>query len=222
MKTMKAGVIGLGAFGLNVARELFRTGWEVIALDRSKDLVQAAGEYAEKAVVADCTQKDVLADLGFANMDVAVVSMGDNLAGSVLAVMYLKELGVPLVIAKAANDDHRKVLEKVGADQVVSPEREMAVKIAHSLGAPNILDYLPLTGDFAVMEILVPRAFAGKTIMELDLRRRYSIQIMAVKRASGEVNVLVSPEAVINATDKLIVLGRQADVEKLRSISGRA
>ncbi|MEW5735189.1 MAG: TrkA family potassium uptake protein [Thermodesulfobacteriota bacterium] len=219
---MKVGVIGLGNFGTNVVRELFRQGFDVLALDRNSELVQKAQEFSTKAVVADCTDKDALTDLGFGTVDVAIVSMGEELSASVLAALYLKEMGVKKVIVKALSEDHRKILEKVGADQVVFPEREVAVKLAKSIARPNVLDYLPLSEEFAIMEVIPPLPFVGKSILDLDLRKNYGIQIMGIVDGNTKkLAIVVSPERIIGAHDRLIVLGRQQDVERIRGIAAQ-
>lgn len=217
---MKVGVIGLGNFGTNVVRELFHQGFDVLALDLDADLVQKAQEFSTRAVVADCTDKDTLEDLGFGKVDVAIVSMGEALSASVLAAMYLKELGVAKVIVKALTEDHKKVLEKVGADEVVFPEREVAIKLAKSIARPNVLDYLPLSSEFAIMEVIPPESFFGKSILELDLRKHFGIQIMGIVDGNTQkLSIVISPERIIGSRDRLIVLGRQADVDRIRGFS---
>ena len=217
---MKVAVIGLGLFGSNVAKALYERGHDVLVIDRRKELAQKAQEFSSKSVIADCTDKDVLRGLGIADMDFIVVGMGNNLSGSILVTMYLTELGVKNIIVKAINDDHRKILEKVGATQVVFPEREMAQKLARSITRPNVLDYLPLTEEYAVMEIIPPKSFVGKTLIDLQLRKKYGIQIIAIKNAvTHDINVVISPERKIDPMDRLVLIGKQEEIERIKDLS---
>jgi trk system potassium uptake protein TrkA len=219
---MKVAVIGLGKFGMHVAMELYARGHDVLVVDNSDDLVQKGQEFSSKSVVADCTDKGVLENLGLSSVETAVVSMGTNLAGSILVTMYLKELGVKNIIVKATHDDHKKILEKVGATQIVFPEREMAVKLARSITTPNVLDYLPLTNSFSIMEIIPPKDFVGKSLVDLDLRKKYHIQIIGIKDTLKDVmNMVVSPRRPIEATDRLIVVGEQEHLEKIKGLTSR-
>jgi trk system potassium uptake protein TrkA len=214
---MKIAVIGLGLFGSNVARALYERGYDVLVIDRKKELVQKAQEFSSKSVIADCTDKEALKDLGIAGMDITVVGMGNNLSGSILVTMYLAELGVKNIIVKSINDDHKKILEKVGATQVVFPEREMAQRLARSIARPNVLDYLPLTEEYAVMEIIPPKSFVGKTLIDLKLRRKYGIQIIAIKNAdTDKIDLLISPERKIEPADRLILIGKQDEIKKIK------
>jgi len=218
---MRVAVFGLGIFGSNVAKSLFEKKHEVIAIDRRKDLVQKAQEYTTQAIVADCTERELLKNLGLDKVDLAIVSLGSNLSASILLVLYLKELGVEQIIVKAINEDHQKILQLVGANKVVFPERDAAIKLAASVDTPNLVDYLPLSEDYQVMEIVAPQAFKDKTLGELDLRRRYGIQVIAVREAGSEqVNLLTSAEFKIKEGDMLIILGRTEDIEKFKKMAG--
>ncbi|MCK4488094.1 MAG: TrkA family potassium uptake protein [Desulfobacterales bacterium] len=218
---MKIVVIGLGSFGMNVARELYARGHDVLVVDETDDLVQKSQEFSSSSVVADCTEKEVLENLGLSTVETAIVSMGNNLSGSILATMYLKELGVKHIIVKAINDDHKKILEKVGATQVIFPEREMAVKLAQSITTPNVLDYLPLTNAFSIMEIIPPKDFVGKSLSDLDLRKKYQIQIIGIQDTVEDViSMVVSPSRLIKATDRLIILGKQEYLKKIKGLNG--
>jgi trk system potassium uptake protein TrkA len=219
---MKVAVIGLGKFGMHVAMELYARGHDVLVVDNSDDLVQKGQEFSSKSVVADCTDKGVLENLGLSSVETAVVSMGTNLAGSILVTMYLKELGVKNIIVKATHDDHKKILEKVGATQIVFPEREMAVRLARSITTPNVLDYLPLTNSFSIMEIIPPKDFVGKSLVDLDLRKKYHIQIIGIKDTLKDaMNMVISPRRPIEATDRLIVVGEQEHLEKIKGLTSR-
>jgi trk system potassium uptake protein TrkA len=218
---MKIAVIGLGNFGMNVAKELYARGHDVLIVDQSPDLVQKGQEFSSKSVVADCTEKEVLANLGLSTVETTIISMGTNLSGSILATMYAKELGVKNIIVKAINDDHKTILEKVGATQIIFPEREMAVRLARSIATPNVLDYLPLTNSFSIMEIIPPKGFVGKSLSDLDLRKKYHIQIIGMQdTVEGVISIVVSPDRVIKATDRLIVIGKQEHLEKIKGLNG--
>lgn len=218
---MKIAVIGLGKFGMNVAKELYARGHDVLVVDERQDLVQKGQEFSSKSVVADCTKKGVLANLGLATVETAVVSMGTNLSESILATMYLQELGVNHIVVKAIDDDHKKILEKVGATQIVFPEREMAVKLARNITTPNVLDYLPLTNSFSIMEVIPPEEFVGKSLVDLDLRKKHHIQIIGIKDTVEDVmSMMISPSRPIKATDRLIVVGEQEHLEKIRGLNG--
>jgi trk system potassium uptake protein TrkA len=218
---MKIAVIGLGNFGMNVARELYVRGQDVLIVDKREGLVQKGQEFSSKSVVADCTEKEVLANLGLSTVETTIVSLGTNLSGSILATMYLKELGVKNIIVKAINDDHKKILEKVGATQIIFPEREMAIKLAQSITSPNILDYFPLTNSFSIMEIIPPKEFVGKSLRDLDLRQKYQITVIAIKDTMKDViSMVISPGRPIEATDRLIVLGKREHLKKIKGLDG--
>ena len=218
---MKIAVIGLGNFGMNVAKELYARGHDVLIVDQSPELVQKGQQFSSKSVVADCTDKEVLANLGLSTVETTIISMGTNLSGSILATMYAKELGVKNIIVKAISDDHKTILEKVGATRILFPEREMAVRLARSIATPNVLDYLPLTNSFSIMEVIPPRGFVGKSLSDLDLRKKYQIQIIGMQdTVEGVISMVVSPDRVIKATDRLIVLGKQEHLEKIKGLNG--
>ncbi|MDL1957166.1 MAG: TrkA family potassium uptake protein [Candidatus Desulfofervidus auxilii] len=218
---MRIAIFGLGIFGRHVAKALFERGHEVIAIDQRKDLVQKAQEYTTQAIVADCTDRELLENLGLNNIDLAIISLGENLSASILLTLYLKEMEVKQIIVKAVNEDHQKILELVGATKVVFPEREIAIKLAASLDTPNVLDYLPLSQEYQVIEIAAPKAFIGKNLGELDVRRRYGVQVIAVREAGSEqVFSLISPEFKIKEGDILVLIGRIEDIERIKKLKG--
>ena len=199
-------VIGLGLFGSCTARQLCALGSEVIAIDTDPELVQAISGDVTNAVMADAQDKEVLRTLGVGSCDCAVVAIGDNLGASVLATMNLKELGVPYIVCKAHDKTHRKVLEKLGADRVLIPEREVAEKLAHSLSSPNVLEFIELSKDFGIVEVPVPRSWVNKSIIDLNVRAKHSVNIIAIE--SGEdVNVAPGAQYVLKKDDVLVVLG---------------
>ncbi|HEX15648.1 MAG: TrkA family potassium uptake protein [Deltaproteobacteria bacterium] len=214
---MKFGVIGLGNFGATVARALFEGGHEVVVLDRDKGRVQAAQKFASQAIIADATQKKVLEELGLDKMDAVVVSLGKDLSASVLVTLYLRDLKVKKIVVKIASEDHGRVLEKVGATEIVFPEKDMALRLAQSLTSPNILDYLPLSPEFSLIELAPPKDFIGKSLAELRLRSRYGVNVLAVRQIIPE-KMIINPPAdfVIKDSDVLVVLGRREDIERIK------
>jgi len=214
---MQVAVIGLGIFGRHVALALYQAGHDVLAIDRQGNLVNQVKNRVTQAVVADASDKQALHDLGLGLVDTAVISMGDNMAGSILVTMFLKEIGVNRIIVKAVSDDHKAVLDKVGATDVIFPERDMALKVADSVMAQNVVDWLPLTEDFAIVELKVPESFAGRTLADLGLRKKYGIQVIAIKQPDTDhVNLVISPDEEIKLTDVLVVVGRNDDIKKLK------
>ena len=163
-------VIGLGLLGSSVARQLCALGAEVLAVDTNSDLVQQVSTDVTNAVVADARDQEVLRALGVHECDGAVIAIGDDLAGSVLATMNVKELGVPYIVCKAHDETHRRVLEKLGADKVLIPEKEAADKLARSLTSHNVLDFIELSKDYGIVELPTPKSWVGKNLRELDVR----------------------------------------------------
>lgn len=210
-------VVGLGIFGSHLARELFEKGLEVIAIDKNKDIIQKARDFTTKAVLAEATEKDVLEAIGIQPDDVVIVSFGEDLAASTLLTLHLKELKVKQIIVKAPNDDHKRILEKVGASEVIIPEREMATKVARSIISPNVLDYIPVSEDYNISEIAPPASFMGKTIGELNLRRKYHIEVIAVRDVlSDQIRLVPEASAVIKDSDILVVIGKDEDIQKIK------
>ena len=199
-------VIGLGLFGSSVARQLCTLGAEVLAIDTNSELVQQISTDVTSAVVADARDAEILRALGANECDCAVVAIGDDLAGSVLATMNLKELGIGHIVCKAHDEVHRKVLEKLGADKVVIPEKEVADKLARSLTSHNVLDFIELSSDYGIVEIPAPKSWVGKNLKELDVRAKLGVNIIAIQR-NGKVSVSPRAEFLIEKNDILVVLG---------------
>jgi trk system potassium uptake protein TrkA len=210
-------VIGLGRFGSEVARQLCIQGCEVLAIDTENELVQRISDDVTQAVVADARDKGVLKALGVKDFDCAVVGIGGDLANSVLTVMNLKELGVPQVVCKAHDETHREVLKKLGADRVVIPEMENACRLAKSLASENVLDYIELSEDYGIIDVPVPAAWEGKTLMELNVRAKLGVNILAVKRAGG---ITVSPAADfrMETGDVVVILGSTAALKAVQKL----
>lgn len=199
-------VIGLGRFGSEVARQLNSLGCEVLAMDRRADLVQQLSPEVTHAVVADGQDKEVLRALGVRNLDCAIIAIGDDLAASVLTTMNLKELGVPKIVCKAHDETHRRVLEKLGADRVVIPEKENAARLAKSLASPNVLDYIALSEGYGIVEVPAPAAWQGKTLKELDVRAKLGINIIAIKHG-GQIRTFPAGDYRFIGGDVIVVLG---------------
>jgi trk system potassium uptake protein TrkA len=199
-------VIGLGLFGSSVARQLCALGAEVLAVDTNSDLVQQVSTDVTNAVVADARDQEVLRALGVHECDGAVIAIGDDLAGSVLATMNVKELVVPYIVCKAHDETHRRVLEKLGADKVLIPEKEAADKLARSLTSHNVLDFIELSKDYGIVELPTPKSWVGKNLRELDVRARLGLNIIAIER-NGKISVSPRAEFEIAKNDILVVLG---------------
>lgn len=204
-------VIGLGRFGGSIVRELVEQGADVMAIDKFSDRVDEFASIATQAIVADTTDESVLKSLGIRNFEHVIVAIGEDIQSSILTTLMLKEIGVNKITVKAQNDYHEKVLRKIGADQVVHPERDMGIRIANNMISNNVLDYLELSDEHSIMEIIANEILAGSTLIDLDIRAKYGINIVAIKRGN---EILVSPQATeeILVNDILIVIGADSDI----------
>ncbi|VYT73864.1 potassium transporter Trk [Staphylococcus simulans] len=206
-------VIGLGRFGGSIVRELNALGMDVMAIDLSEARVNEYSEIATHAVVADTTDEAVMKSLGIRNFDQVIVAIGENIQTSTLTTLILKELGVKKVIAKAQNDYHAKILNKIGADLVVHPERDMGRRIAHNIASASVLDYLELADEYSIVEAKANERIAGQTIVDLDIRANFGINIIAIKR---DKDVIISPDLNMNIElgDILIMIGHDNDLNR--------
>jgi trk system potassium uptake protein TrkA len=210
-------VIGLGIFGFNIVKDLYENGLEVIAIDKNKEIIQKIRDFSTKAILADGTDKEVLESIGIQENDVVIISFGEDLAAATLITLHLREMKVKTIIVKAPNQDHKRVLEKVGATDVVIPEREIADKVAKSLVSPNVLDYIPLSEDYTISELVPPASFFGKTIGELHLRSKYRIEVIAVREMMPErLTMVPRADFVIKDSDILVVIGKEADIQEIK------
>lgn len=207
-------VVGLGRFGISLAQTLYDSGAEVMAIDLDADLVDEVQNSVTHAVQADATDLDALTALGVRNFDVAVITIGSDIRASGVATMLMKELGVKMVVAKAHDDMHGRLLSKLGADKVVFPERDMGRRVAHNLVSGNILNYIEVSPDYSMIEIQPLRAWTGRSLMELDLRKRYAINVIAIRRGTS-VNATPRAEDKIQEGDVLLVLGSHEGLEQL-------
>lgn len=210
-------VIGLGRFGTALALNLCAQGNEVLGIDLRQERVQACADFITQAVAADARDPEVLRALGAKSFDCAVVAFSNNVGDSALITLNLKELGLPKVVSKASSEVHRKVLEKIGADQVVFPEQEMALRLAQRLDNGDILNYIELSDEFSMMERLMPREWGGNTLAQLNIRAKYQLSIIAVRRGQ---EMIISPGGnfTLQERDCLVVLGRNSDIQRMEQI----
>ncbi len=211
-------VIGLGNFGAMVAKTLAGLECKVTAIDNNKARVQPLQELPSVvAVLADATDRKFLENLSVEQFDCFIVSTGEDSHASILISLHLKELGARQIIVKANSDDHARILLKVGATKAIIPEEEMAIKLSRSLAQPNLIDYLPLASDYYVAELTPPEKFVGKTLIELKLRKKYHVQIIAIKKAdSGEIDFVPGGDYRITDSDVLVVLGKEENINKVK------
>ena len=216
MKAKKTyAVFGLGRYGTAVARELVENGMEVIAVDTEQRIVNDAAAYLPVCKCADVTDAEVITRLGIGNIDTVIVCMAGNLEASVMAVTLCKEAGVRTVIAKCADEMQQKILLRVGADRVVFPENESGIRLAKNLLSSGFIDMLSLSRDISVIEIDVKSEWCGKNLIELNLRKKYGFNIVAIKKG-GNVNADVNPEQVLDAESSLIVIANTSKLAKLK------
>jgi len=214
MSQKQIAVIGLGRFGQAVARGLQNLGHEVLGLDASQDLVDTIAPELTHAVACDCTDEEALKALGLRNFDAVVVAIGHDVQASILTTVLLKEMGVKMVVAKAASELHGRTLSKVGADKVIYPERDMGARLAHSLLTGSETDYIELSPEYTMMELATPARFVGKSLREVNLRARFGISVMAIK--SGEsINAAPLATDTIKEGDILVLLGSNEGVRQL-------
>ncbi len=212
-------VIGLGRFGTAIATELSALGHEVLAMDLKEEPVQRIADQVTHAVAGDARDPAVLKALGVRNYDCAIVAVGDDVGNSTLISLNLKELGVGKVISKARSHVHRKVLEKIGVDQVVFPEHEMGVKLAQGLSSSNVLNFIEVSEDFGILELAVPHSWQGKSLRELDVRNAYHVTVIALRHGQGgELDVSPRPEVPMEAGDNVVALGRSEDIGRLHEV----
>jgi len=209
-------IIGLGNFGYYLGRELYSEGYDVIGLDVQQDIVQKVKNELSEAVIADGTDKATLLALGIDNVDIAVVTIGTNMLASILTTFHLKELGVDRIYAKALSEEHGQILSRMGADEILFPEKDLAISLARHIENPNMLEYLPSIGDHGIFELSPPKDFLGKALRDLDLINKYSLQVIAI-RDRQDNNLVFIPKADFRITNNhvLILLGTNQSMEQL-------
>ena len=218
MKKQTFAVIGLGRFGGSVCKTLADAGQEVLAIDKYESRVNDYKDIATQAVVADAQDEDVLRSLGIRNVDHVIVAIGEDIQASILVTLMVKEQGVKYVTAKAQNEYHAKVLEKLGVDRVVHPERDMGVRIGRSLTSKNMVDYLDQDANFKLAEILITNSeFVGKSLAEMDFRDRYGLIVIALAHSRQEM-VLPSAGDVLTENDSILVAGPTRAIDKFEEL----
>lgn len=210
-------IIGLGRFGSSVARTLAQKGCNVLAIDTDEEKVQTLSTEVTHAIQADGTDEDTMRALGIRNFDVAIISIGADIQASILATLVVKELGAKHVVVKAVSDLHGKVLSKIGADQIVYPERDMGVRVANGLVSTNVLDYIEISPDYTIAEVIAGNKLISHTLNELQFRDRYGVTVIAIKNEEY-INIAPKGSDVIKDGDILVVLGDNEHLERLRKV----
>ena len=230
MAKKQFGVIGLGTFGSAVAKELAAREFPVLAIDHKEEVVNRISSFVTQAIVADATDDIALKDAGIADCDTVIISMGEDIETSILATLIAKDLGVPNVIVKCTSMWHSKIAVKIGADKVIYPELEMAKKLAESMASPNILEQIEFSKDYNLVEIMAPESLWGKTIRESNIRNKFGVNIIAVKRnvpfinddgqsdIKEETNIAPGPDDEILENDILVVVGKDEQLKKFKKL----
>jgi trk system potassium uptake protein len=215
-------VIGLGNFGYYLATQLYKKGHEVLAVDIDPVRIQEIKNGVSQAVVADATDQRAIEPLGVKEMDAAVVAVGSELNASILATLILKDIGVKRVIAKAITEAQGRILLKVGASEIIFPERDSAVLLSERLGTPNLIDCLPFMEGCSIIELTAPPKFIGKTLIELDLINRYGVQVIAVKdRITENINKVPTGSYLLKDSDLMIIFGADEGLDRLNKTVSR-
>ncbi|PLX96732.1 MAG: potassium transporter TrkA [Desulfuromonas sp.] len=208
-------VIGLGNFGYHVVTALDSEGHEVTAIDSEKEKVQAVKDICSCAILGDAANKEFLVAQGIQEMDAVVVSTGDRSHLATLITLFLKELQVPRIFVKALNEDHGRILERVGATDVIYPEKDMARRIARTMTTPNVLEFIPLAEEYSLSETEAPKHFIGKTLIELDLRKTFEVTVIAIKDVLTDQFIPAPPPThMIKNSDVLILIGKVEDIDR--------
>jgi trk system potassium uptake protein TrkA len=211
-------VVGLGNFGFNAVRALKERGHQVIAVDRDKSVVQAVKPYAVQAIEGDASDKDIFRALGLEGVDAGIVSLGEKMEASMLVAMYLKDLGVRHLIVKAFTEDHARILRKIGVDEVILPEKDMACSLVERLSAPSILGEFHILKGYSILDTRTPKQFLGKTLGDIDLRNRFGVSVILIQRGT---EVLTGPcaEDVVLEGDIMVLLGKDEEIEAFKRFS---
>ncbi len=210
-------IIGLGRFGSNMAKALHKMGYEVLAIDKNMERVQDFSDEVTHVVQADSTDEDALMALGIRNFDVVVVAIGEDIQSNIMTTLQLKEIGAHFIVATAHSQLHAKLLEKIGADRVVLPERDMARRVAYNLASTSVMDYIELSPQFSIVEISAPKAFQNQTLAQSNIRAKYGINVVAIKR---DEKLIISPlpSEVIREGDVVIVVGSNEGINGLEAL----
>ncbi|MEJ2219484.1 MAG: TrkA family potassium uptake protein [Desulfobacterales bacterium] len=215
-------VIGLGNFGHYLAIHLYKKGHEVLAVDNNSNRVAEIKDRVSQAIIADATDRKALEALGLDKMDAAIVCIGSVLSESILATLNLKDIGVEQVFAKAISEAHLRILYKIGASEVLFPEKDEATSLAERLHNPNMIDYLPFLEGYSIIELSPPKTFVGKSLRDLDLINRFGVQVVAIKElVPDRLDLIPTAHRVLKDSDIMILLGPNESFEKLRKINSR-
>jgi len=212
--TKQYAVIGLGRFGSSVARTLYSLGQEVLVIDTSEERLKKLADEVTHTLLADTTDVNVLKNIGITNFDVVIVAIGENVQANIMTTLLLKEMGVKYVVVKALTKMQGRVLEKVGADRIVYPERDMGKRIAHNLVAANLVDYIELAEGFRIVEVVVLKEMVGKTLQNLNFRAKYGVNVLLIKRSSGEAIFSPGAHDQIQKGDILVMAGERKALNK--------
>jgi trk system potassium uptake protein len=212
-------VIGLGNFGFYIAKTLYEDGNEVLAIDRDRERIARIQDLVSEAMILDAIHKESLRGLGVAQAEAVIVSMGDDISNSILTTLYLKELGARKIVAKCQDEDHARILEKLGAHEIIFPEKAMGQKVAKGLSKGNILDFIPLSEDYTIVEAAPPAEFVGRSLKDLKLKTIYHVYIIAVNQLIPPAFILSPPgDFVIKDSDGLVLLGREKDIQQIKGL----
>lgn len=211
-------VVGLGRFGTSIARRLHEAGQEVLGIDIDEEKVEDALAYVTEGVISDSTEEKALSSLDITNFDCVIVAIGDDIQASILTCMLLKNLEIQKIIAKAIGKRHGQVLEAIGVDLIIYPERDMGERVANHLLSPNTLDYIELSKDHNLEEVITPSKMIGKNLRELDVRAKFNVSVIAIIRKGDMIIVSPSPEELLQKEDILVTIGSKNDLVKFSSI----
>ena len=206
-------LVGLGRFGKHIAKELYALGHQVLAVDEDETRIDESLPFITNGQIGDCTNEAFLASLGIRNFDVCIVTISNDFQASLECTYLLRELGAKFIVSRAERDGQAKFLLRNGADEVVYPEKELAKWVAIRFSSDHILDYIQLDDEHAIFEVNLPESWIGKTVIQVDVRRKYGISIMGIK-TDGQLNLTITPDTCFNATDTILVLGRYKDLQK--------
>ena len=210
-------VIGLGNFGFNTANSLAMKGNEVLAIDSDPKRIEKIKDLVTEAIIADAREKSVLQEFIQTNVDAVIVNLGDTIESSALVTLFLKEIGVNNIIVKVVEEIHGTILKKLGATEIINPEKESGERLAQRLTEPNLIDHIPLAAEFSIVEIAIPDKFSGKTLKELNMRKDYGLEVIAVKDVLlNKFNLIPEAEFKLQPDNVIVVIGRNEDISKIK------
>jgi len=211
-------IIGLGQFGCHLARTLAQMDCEVMVIDMNDEAVSAIRDDVQRAVITDVRNLEALKSVVTSDTDEVIVCLGESMEASILCTLHLRKIGVPCIRVKASSPDHASILQALGATEIIFPEQETAERMAQRIINPDLLDYLPLSDEYQVVEINIPKSFANQTLAELHLRKKYNVLAIAVKsRATDQIHFMPSADAKLQQDNTLVIMGKEEDIKKLRT-----